>query len=122
MDLEKMKRSTLIAILKGASEMSIKSISWTGTGERTNSITFPSEPAIILSISIKNPTGASSAIVPLAYKQNAVFVVWQNGSSIQTWYISSVTYSADGLTMSITGNDAGSAFNASGTEYELLYI
>lgn len=109
----------------GGGGLSLKTVSWTGTGTATNSITFPEKPTLVLSIQITNKDPLNAACMPFRYGSPSMFCVYTNYQAPSVWkgtYTSRLTYSADELTMTITGNDKGSAWNDETTNYTLYYM
>lgn len=109
----------------GGSSSSLKSISWTGTGTATNNITFTEKPTLVLSIQITNKDPLNAACMPFRYGSPSIFCVYTNSQAPGKWqgtYTSRLTYSADELTMTVTGTDKGAAWNDETTNYTLYYI
>lgn len=107
----------------GAASPVLKSVTWTGTGTTTRSITFPEKPTLVLSIQLTNKPSTNAGTVPFRYGAPSVFCVY--GSNTSSWsgsYASALTYSVDELTMTITGSDKGSAWNDETTDYILYYM
>lgn len=105
--------------------VAIKSVSWTGTGTATNSITFPEKPTLVLSIQITNKDPLNAACMPFRYGNPSMFCTYTDIQAPSSWrgtYTSRLTYSADELTMTITGTDKGSAWNDETTNYTLYYM
>ena len=107
----------------GAVSPVLKSVTWTGTGTTTRSITFPAKPTLVLSIQFTNKDNINAGVVPFRYGSPSMFCMY--GSNASSWsgsYASSLTYSVDELTMTITGSDKGSAWNDETTDYILYYM
>ena len=109
----------------GGSGLSLKTVSWTGTGTATNNITFSEKPTLVLSIQMTNKDPLNAACMPFRYGSPSMFCVYSDTRAPSTWrgtYTSRLTYSADELTMTITRNDKGSAWNDETTNYTLYYM
>ena len=102
----------------------LKCVTWRGTGTRTNSnIHFPKKPTLVLSIQFTNKPSNSISTAPFAYGAPSVYVAWSSGAGTFSGnYNSRLSYSEDGLTMTIDGSDKGSALNDETTDYILYYL
>ena len=108
---------------------SIKSISWTGTGTTTNSITFPDKPLMVLGYTQDSDYDAwVRGIMPFFFHPSTAMlrIFWKNKS--ETSHVSDYTYSSsyvltiNGNSISWIGLDTSQALNSNGVEYTLYYI
>lgn len=102
-----------------AKALVMKTMTWTGDGQVSKSITFDEKPLAIFNIW---GAGEGSNIYclnsPFVYGETNYFISSYSGGII----IPSVTYSNDGLTMTMSGADAGYAFNCANAPYTMWYI
>lgn len=126
-DLETIQIGNTIYNIQGGSlELSGKSLimktkTWTGTGGNSVSVEMDEKPLYVLSIYGPGlnrtkclSTGFSwgdTSCVFLAYMQSGNGVLYDN-----------LSYSADEMTITISGVDAGASFNADGAEYTMWYL
>lgn len=101
----------------------LKSITWTGNGTTSNSITFPQKPTLLLAIYGINSTRAG--YVEFATVQYGA--PYWNYTYSQAYVQGAIgraalTYSEDELTMTMTHQAADGACNLSGETYTLYYI
>lgn len=106
----------------GGGGSSVKTLTYTGTGSTTNTITFPETPTIILSI---DGMGVSNGYVSLGtfrYGSRAVSGCYVNTQNSQKGEIElRATIDGNSLTLSL-GADAGAVCNVSGETYTVIYI
>lgn len=106
----------------GGGGSSVKTLTYTGNGSETTSITFPETPTIILSI---DGPGTGTGMVSLAsfrYGSNAVSGAWSDTANSQTGTISlRASVSNNVLTLS-GGQNVGARCNISGETYTVVYI
>ncbi len=112
------------AVANVENRCSLKYVTWRGTGSSSNNnITFPERPTLVLSIQFTNKPSNSAAVMPFRYGAPSVFCSWSSNPGTHSGsYNSSLSYSADGLTMTINGSDKGSAWNDETTDYILYYF
>lgn len=100
--------------------LKIKTLTYTGTGSSTNTITFPEIPVCIFSFVNKqrDSYGNFGWTNPFTWDLPYITIYYTGSSSGSQ--SSAVSYT--GNTMTLTGSDAGLAMNRSDTEYNIYYI
>lgn len=111
--------------------LAIKTLTYTGTGTTTNSITFPEKPLMVLGITqheMESPyQDYHRSIIPFVYdsRSSTMLVQWvKNVDTSSTQYRGSMLYylTINGNTMTWTAQDASQAFNLENIEYTVYYI
>ena len=107
----------------GSGTSGLKSISWTGTGTASHSITFPEKPTLLLALH-GGSTGGDVQFVPIQYGCGLWNYVYANNYTQGAAGRCGLNYSADELTMTMTHSDGNgaAACNLSGVTYTLYYI
>ena len=97
----------------------METMTWTGNGQSSKSITFDKKPLAIFNIWGKGE-GANVYCLnsPFVYGETSYFISSCNSAIL----FSSVAYSSDGLTMTMSGQDAGYAFNCANAPYKMWYL
>lgn len=102
-----------------AKALVMKTMTWTGDGQVSKSITFDEKPIAIFNIW---GAGEGSNIYclnsPFIYGETNYFISSYSGGII----IPSISYSNNGLTMTMSGPDPGYAFNCANAPYTMWYI
>ena len=102
-----------------AKALVMKTMTWTGSGQSSKSITFDEKPLAIFNIWGKGEgTNVYCLNSPFVYGETNYFISSFSGGML----IPSVTYSNDGLTMTMSGVDPGYAFNCANAPYTMWYI
>lgn len=111
--------------------LAIKTLTYTGTGTTTNSITFPIKPMQVLGITqheMESPyQDYHRSIIPFVYdsRSSTMLCQWvKNVDTSSTQYRGSMLYylTINGNTMTWTAQDAAQAFNLENIEYTVYYI
>lgn len=107
----------------GSGGSGLKSISWTGTGTVSHSITFPEKPTLLLALQ-GSSGGGYLQFAPVEYGGTQWNYIWSNSYVNGSGGNVGLTYSADELTMTMTHSDSNGlgACNGSGQSYTLYYI
>ena len=109
-----------------ATTVGVKTVTYRGTGTNTRAITFPEKPTLIISIQFTNDNSGIAGIIPFHYGNPAMFCMYKSsagyGGGWSGTYTSSLAYSADELTMTISGSDKGAAWNDNTKDYVVYYI
>ena len=109
--------------------LAIKTLTYTGTGTTTNSITFPEKPLMVLGYTQDSDYDTFvRGIMPFFFHPStAMLRIFWKGKS-ETSHASDYTYSSsyvltiNGNSISWIGLDASQALNSNGVEYTLYYI
>lgn len=109
--------------------IAIKSVSWTGTGATTNSITFPEKPLMVLGYTQDSDYDTFvRGIMPFFFHPSTAMlrIFWKRKSetshTTDYTYNSSYVLTINGNNISWTGLDASQALNSNGVEYTIYYI
>lgn len=109
----------------GGGGMTIKSVTYTGTGAVTNSVTFPEKPFMVIGFT-QDPIedNVTRGMIPFIFERS-------NSQLALNWTISDVgrydyykthRVNIDENTMSWTGDDASQALNSEDVTYTIYYI
>lgn len=108
----------------------VKTLTYTGTGSTSQSITFPDTPFMIMGFT-QNPIEDryTRGLIPFIWNRSnsQLCLCWSDIQSTapQTntfQFYSNMRVTISGNTVSWTGSDASQALNQSGTEYTIYYI
>lgn len=114
----------------GGGGSGVKTLTYTGTGLTSQSITFPDTPFMILGFT-QNPIEDryTRGLIPFIWNRSNshLCLCWSDTQSTQPQtntyqFYSNMRVTLSGNTMSWTGSDASQALNQSGTEYTIYYI
>ena len=109
--------------------LAIKTLTYTGTGNTTNAITFPDKPLMVLGYTQDSDYGTFvRGIMPFFFHPStAMLRIFWKGKS-ETSHASDYTYSSsyvltiNGNSISWIGLDASQALNSNGVKYTVYYI
>lgn len=109
----------------GSESFSIKKLTYTGNGNLTNQITFPTTPKMIIKIT---GSGSSAPILEtfnIMYNQDTTYYTRYLESSATTQWRAehgTITYSGNTMTLTTTSSAASGALNTNNQEYTVYYI
>lgn len=103
----------------GVSE--IHDMAYTGNGNTSHDITFPTKPQMILAWDGLGLSNYYALLSSFRYGSTFTPITYYDGSTGGILY-DNLSYSVDELTLTISGVDAGAAMNASGNTYHLLWV
>lgn len=111
----------IVGVIYGGS--SVKSITYTGTGSPSHQIIFPEKPTVLIALK-GDSAGGSLEYIPVYYGADRWNYLWANGYTNGSGGSSTLTYSADELTMTMTHSDSNGAgaCNLADTVYTLYYV
>lgn len=109
----------------GGGGMTIKSVTYTGTGAVTNSVTFPEKPFMVIGFT-QDPIedNVTRGMIPFIFERSnsQLALNWTiNGEGTNNYY-KARKVNIDGNTMSWTGDDASQALNSEDVTYTIYYI
>ena len=109
----------------GGGGLTIKSVTYTGTGANTNSVTFPEKPFMVIGFT-QDPIedNVTRGMIPFIFERSnsQLALHWTvNGEGVPNYY-KARKVNIDGNTMSWTGDDATQALNSEGVTYTIYYI
>lgn len=109
-------------------DFTIKKLTYTGNGNLTNQITFPTTPKMICKIT---GSGISAPIIEafnIMYNQDTTYYTHYLETTPSTYGATwkaehgTITYSGNTMTLTTTSSAASGALNASNQEYTVFYI
>lgn len=112
----------------GSDSFSIKKLTYTGDGNLTNQITFPTTPKMIIKIT---GSGSSAPIIEcgnIVYNQETEYYTRYLETTPSTYGATwkaekgSITYSGNTMTLTTTSSAASGALNTNNREYTVYYI
>ena len=112
---------------KGDVDMTIKSVTYTGTGAVTNSVTFPEKPFMVIGFT-QDPIEDkyTRGMLPFIFERSSsqLCLNWTEVGRTGNTYMeySNLRVEIDGNTMSWTGPDASQALNMENVRYTIYYI
>ena len=110
-----------------SSNLSIKSVTYTGTGATTNSVTFPEKPFMVIGFT-QDPIEEqyTRGMLPFIFERSSshLCLCWTGvHTGISTYQdYANIRVEIDGNTMSWTGPDASQALNQENVKYIIYYI
>ncbi|MBO5384486.1 MAG: hypothetical protein J6A30_09325 [Ruminococcus sp.] len=109
----------------GSESFAIKKLTYTGDGNLTNQITFPSLPKMILKITGRGSQAPILETVNIIYNQDTEYYTqYLDSSSSSTWKAEhgSIVYSGNTMTLTTTSSAASGALNTNNQEYTVFYV
>ena len=109
----------------GGGGMTIKSVTYTGTGAVTNSVTFPEKPFMVIGFT-QDPIEdtVTRGMIPFIFERSnsQLALNWTiNGEGTSNYY-KAFRVNINENTMSWTGADAPQALNSENVTYTIYYI
>ncbi len=106
----------------GVYKATVKTLTYTGTGEQTNTITFPDTPTVILSIDGMGLENGYVSLSSFRFGAQAVNGCYFNTQNSQNGEIR-LRASVDGNTLTLSmGVDAGAVCNTLDEQFTVVYI